>query len=69
MPKYYLGDDAPVTVEDGDSSVARTAITAVASIIIVILILWAIFFSGWQNKLAKPLEKKVDVNITVPANR
>ena len=68
MPKYYhRGEDAPVTVEDGSSSVARTAITAVSAVIIVALIIWALIYGF--NHMPKAAEKKVDVNVTLPVNR
>ena len=68
MAYYYRpdGEDVVVTKEGSGSAVASNLIWAVTTLLIVGAIIWAIFFSGFFDKVTRPIERKVDVDISVP---
>jgi hypothetical protein len=69
MPTYYRDDNnVEVVSEDGSSSrsVASDLIWAIATIILVGMLVWTVFYSGI---LDRPNKHKigVDVNISAPS--
>jgi hypothetical protein len=68
MAYYYRPDDEDVVVPDNrsGSNVATNLIWAITTLVIVGALIWAIFFSGFFDRLTKPVERKVDVDISVP---
>ena len=68
MKRYIYDDNVEVVGTDNGSNLASNIIWAIASLVIVGLIVYAIFFSPLFR--TNPVKKiGVDVNVSVPANR